>query len=71
VNVCMNSSTVCLVTIAMPRIRDFRGLNRKNFDGRELHMGLKEQIIFRDLTIRSKGSLRGMEYHCHHNGEHR
>jgi large subunit ribosomal protein L5 len=37
-----------LITIAMPRIRDFRGLNPKSFDGRGNYaMGLKEQIIFR------------------------
>jgi hypothetical protein len=44
-----------LITIAMPRIRDFRGLNPKSFDGRGNYaMGLKEQIIFRkSATTRS------------------
>ena len=50
-----------LVTVAMPRIRDFRGLNPKSFDGRGNYaMGLKEQIIFpRSATTRSK--VRGMD----------
>jgi ribosomal protein L5 len=44
-----------LITVAMPRIRDFRGLNPKSFDGRGNYaMGLKEQIIFpRSATTRS------------------
>ena len=45
-----------LVTIAMPRIRDFRGLNPKSFDGHGNYaMGLKEQIVFpRSATTRSR-----------------
>ena len=45
-----------LITVAMPRIRDFRGLNPKSFDGRGNYaMGLKEQIIFqRSATTRSR-----------------
>jgi large subunit ribosomal protein L5 len=40
-----------LITIAMPRIRDFRGLNPKSFDGRGNYaMGLKEQIIFPEIS---------------------
>jgi large subunit ribosomal protein L5 len=40
-----------LVTIAMPRIRDFRGLNPRSFDGRGNYaMGLKEQIIFPEIS---------------------
>ncbi len=40
-----------LVTVAMPRIRDFRGLNPKSFDGRGNYaMGLKEQIIFPEIS---------------------
>ena len=40
-----------LVTVAMPRIRDFRGLNDKSFDGRGNYaMGLKEQIVFPEIS---------------------
>jgi large subunit ribosomal protein L5 len=48
-----------LVTIAMPRIRDFRGLNPKSFDGRGNYaMGLKEQIIFPEISY---DQMRGMD----------
>ena len=51
-----------LVTIAMPRIRDFRGLNPKSFDGRgNFAMGLKEQIIFPEISYDSIDSVRGMD----------
>ena len=40
-----------LITVAMPRIRDFRGVNPKSFDGRGNYaMGLKEQIIFPEIS---------------------
>lgn len=51
-----------LVTIAMPRIRDFRGLNPKSFDGRgNFAMGLKEQIIFPEISYDSVETVRGMD----------
>jgi large subunit ribosomal protein L5 len=51
-----------LVTIAMPRIRDFRGLNPKSFDGRGNYaMGLKEQIIFPEINYDSIDTVRGMD----------
>ena len=51
-----------LVTIAMPRIRDFRGLNPKSFDGRGNYaMGLKEQIIFPEITYDQIDVVRGMD----------
>ena len=51
-----------LVTIAMPRIRDFRGLNPKSFDGRGNYaMGLKEQIIFPEISYDSIEKVRGMD----------
>jgi large subunit ribosomal protein L5 len=51
-----------LVTIAMPRIRDFRGLNPKSFDGRgNFAMGLKEQIIFPEISYDSIDTVRGMD----------
>ena len=51
-----------LVTIAMPRIRDFRGLNAKSFDGRGNYaMGLKEQIIFPEISYDQIDKVRGMD----------
>lgn len=50
-----------LVTIALPRVRDFRGLSAKSFDGRgNYNMGVKEQIIFPELEYDEIDSLRGM-----------
>ena len=51
-----------LVTIAMPRIRDFRGLNPKSFDGRGNYaMGIKEQIIFPEISYDQIDKVRGMD----------
>ena len=51
-----------LVTFAMPRIRDFRGLNPKSFDGAgNFAMGLKEQIIFPEISYDSIDTVRGMD----------
>ena len=51
-----------LVTIAMPRIRDFRGLNPKSFDGRGNYaMGLKEQIVFPEIDYDKVDQVRGMD----------
>ena len=51
-----------LVNIAIPRIRDFRGLNRKSFDGRGNYtMGVKEQIIFPEIDYDKIDALRGMD----------
>jgi large subunit ribosomal protein L5 len=51
-----------LVTIALPRVRDFRGLAGKNFDGRgNFAMGLKEQIIFPEINYDKVDSIRGMD----------
>ncbi|HEY9100788.1 50S ribosomal protein L5 [Chitinimonas sp.] len=50
-----------LVTIAMPRIRDFRGVSGKSFDGRgNYNMGVKEQIIFPEIEYDKIDALRGM-----------
>ena len=50
-----------LVTVAMPRIRDFRGLNTKSFDGRGNYaMGLKEQIIFPEISYDQIDKALGM-----------
>jgi large subunit ribosomal protein L5 len=51
-----------LITIAMPRIRDFRGVNPKSFDGRGNYaMGLKEQIIFPEISYEKIEKVRGMD----------
>ena len=51
-----------LVTIAMPRIRDFRGLSPKSFDGRgNFAMGLKEHIIFPEINYDKVDQVRGMD----------
>jgi large subunit ribosomal protein L5 len=51
-----------LINIAIPRIRDFRGLNSKSFDGRgNYSMGVKEQIIFPEIDYDKIDMLRGMD----------
>ncbi|MBP9713608.1 MAG: 50S ribosomal protein L5 [Sterolibacterium sp.] len=50
-----------LVTVAMPRIRDFRGVSGKGFDGRgNYNVGVKEQIIFPEIEYDKIDALRGM-----------
>jgi large subunit ribosomal protein L5 len=51
-----------LVNISIPRIRDFRGLNRKSFDGRgNFSMGVKEQIMFPEIDFDKIDAIRGMD----------
>jgi large subunit ribosomal protein L5 len=51
-----------LITIALPRVRDFRGLNPKSFDGRGNYaMGLKEQIVFPEINYDQIDKVRGMD----------
>jgi large subunit ribosomal protein L5 len=51
-----------LVTVALPRVRDFRGLNPKSFDGRGNYaMGLKEQIVFPEINYDQIDKVRGMD----------
>ena len=50
-----------LVTIAFPRVRDFRGVSARSFDGRgNYNIGLKEQIIFPEIEYDKIDKLRGM-----------
>ena len=50
------------VTIALPRVRDFRGLNPKSFDGRGNYAtGLKEQLIFPEISYDKVDQIRGMD----------
>ena len=51
-----------LVTIALPRVRDFRGIAGKGFDGRgNFAMGMKEQIVFPEIVYDKVDSIRGMD----------
>jgi large subunit ribosomal protein L5 len=51
-----------LITVAMPRIRDFRGLSNKSFDGRGNYtMGLKEQLVFPEINYDKVDKVRGMD----------
>jgi len=51
-----------LITIALPRVRDFRGLNPRSFDGRGNYaMGLKEQIVFPEINYDRIEKVRGMD----------
>ena len=51
-----------LIAISIPRIRDFRGLNPKSFDGRGNYtFGLKEQIVFPEIDYDKVDALRGMD----------
>ncbi len=51
-----------LINIAIPRIRDFRGLSPKSFDGRgNYNMGIQEQIIFPEIDYEKIDALRGMD----------
>jgi large subunit ribosomal protein L5 len=51
-----------LVTIALPRVRDFRGLSNRSFDGRGNYaLGLKEQIVFPEIDYDSVDEIRGMD----------
>ncbi len=51
-----------LISIAIPRIRDFRGLNPRSFDGRgNYSMGIREQIVFPEIDYDKIDALRGMD----------
>lgn len=51
-----------LVSISLPRVRDFRGINPKSFDGRgNYSLGLKEQIIFPEIVYDQIDAIRGMD----------
>lgn len=51
-----------LISVAIPRIRDFRGMNSKSFDGRgNYNMGVREQIIFPEIDYDKIDTLRGLD----------
>jgi large subunit ribosomal protein L5 len=50
-----------LISIALPRVRDFRGVSGRSFDGRgNFNMGVKEQIIFPEIEYDKIDTIRGM-----------
>jgi large subunit ribosomal protein L5 len=58
----MNDFLDRLITVALPRVRDFRGVPRKGFDGRGNYtMGIKEQIVFPEILIEKLDQVRGMD----------
>jgi large subunit ribosomal protein L5 len=51
-----------LVNVALPRVRDFRGISADSFDGRGNYtLGLQEQLIFPEINYDDVGTVRGME----------
>ncbi len=51
-----------LISIALPRVRDFRGISKKGFDGRGNYtMGIKEQIVFPEIEVDKLDKIRGMD----------
>ena len=51
-----------LINVALPRVRDFQGLNAKAFDGRgNYNLGIKEQIIFPEIEFEKIDKIRGMD----------
>src|SRR5262249_37148118 len=51
-----------LINVAIPRIRDFRGISRRSFDGQgNFNMGIKEQIIFPEVNFDQVDAIRGLD----------
>ena len=51
-----------LISVALPRVRDFRGINDKSFDGRgNYSLGIKEQIIFPEIVLDQVNKITGMD----------
>ncbi|MDR1362240.1 MAG: 50S ribosomal protein L5 [Holosporaceae bacterium] len=51
-----------LINIALPRVRDFRGLSRRSFDGRgNYSFGIKEQIVFTEVSVSNVDNIRGLD----------
>lgn len=58
--------------IALPRVRDFKGVSKNSFDGRGNYtMGIKEQLIFPEIDYDKIDKIKGMGYHVHHYGKDR
>ena len=51
-----------LINIALPRVRDFRGLSRKSFDGKgNYSLGVREQIVFPEVAVSNVENIRGLD----------
>jgi large subunit ribosomal protein L5 len=60
------------VTVALPRVRDFRGISGRAFDGRgNYNIGVKEQIIFPEIEYDKVDASARSEHQHHHNGQDR
>ena len=60
-----------LIAVALPRVRDFRGVNEKAFDGRGNYtLGVTEQIIFPEIDIDKVNKITGLGYHFRYNGRY-
>ena len=56
------SETDKLVSVSLPRVRDFRGVSKKSFDGRGNYtLGVKEQLIFPEIDFDKVNKVRGMD----------
>jgi len=56
-----------LMNISLPRVRDFRGVSAKGFDGRGNYtLGVKEQIIFPEISIEKVNKISGRHHICHY-----
>ena len=61
-----------LVNVALPRVRDFRGVSSKSFDGRGNYtLGVKDQLIFPEIDYSKVEKTKGMNISHHHHGAHR
>jgi len=61
-----------LVNVALPRVRDFRGVSSKSFDGRGNYtLGIKDQLIFPEIDYAKVDKDQGHEYFDHHHGRDR
>ena len=62
-----------LFNVALPRVRDFRGISPNSFDGRGNYaLGVKEQLIFPEIEYDKIDKIRGMDIViCHHRGDRR
>ena len=58
----ISPSCLNLINIALPRVRDFRGLSKRSFDGKgNYSLGLKEQIVFPEIDYDNIDTIRGMD----------
>ena len=56
-------------SVALPRVRDFRGVSPKAFDAWQLHDCIREQLIFPESTLTSRQDARNEYFDCHHGAQ--